>query len=142
MGANVSVVYAVRSENAPKSRPALLPILIVLFIASYTILTMLVVEQGRTIEAQRGLLRDMLKDSTQLAQLKGKMARDTESQPAAKPAPRKEQADNTVAAGPSQPKSPAGGEAPRRSKAPHSMKEVPTKPVQDLQDVRRSTGIT
>jgi len=140
MGANVSVVYAMRSENAPKSRSSLLPILVVLFIASYTILTMLVVEQGRTIEAQRALLRDMLKDSTQLAQLKARIARDTQPQPAAKPAPRKDSTDQAAAA-PNGPKSPAPGDAQRRSKAPHSMKDVPTRPAQDLQDVRRSTSV-
>ena len=121
----------------------MLPLLIVLFLASYTILTMLVVEQGRTIEAQRSLLRDMLKDSTQLAQLKGKLARDAQLQAAAKPAPRKDPADNAAAAAtPNQPKSPAGNEAQRRAKAPHSMKEIPSKPAQDLQDVRRATHIT
>jgi len=38
--------------------------------------TALVFEQGQTIEAQRGLIREMLKDSTQLAALKDKLARD------------------------------------------------------------------
>ncbi len=119
----------------------MLPLLIFLFLASYTILTMLVIEQGRTIEAQRGLLRDMLKDSTQLAQLKGKLARETQLQAAAKPAPRKDPADTEAATAPNQPKSPAGNEAQKRSKAPHSMKEIPPKPAQDLQDVRRATHI-
>lgn len=141
MGANVSVVYAVRSENAPKSRPTLLPILIVLFVASYTILTMLVVEQGRTIEAQRGLLRDMLKDSTQLAQLKGKIAHETQPQPTAKPTPRKDATDQAAAAAPNDPKLPPRSDAQKRSKAPHAMKDVPARPAQDLQDARRSTSV-
>ena len=142
MGAIVTVVYAARSENPPKSRTAMLPLLVVLFIASYTILTMLVIEQGRTIEAQRGLLRDMLKDSTQLAQLKGKLAREAQPQLAAKPAPRKDQADSATATEPNQPKSSETNEAQKRSKTPHSMKEIPPKPAQDLQDVRRATHIT
>lgn len=137
----MSVVYAVSSENASKSRPTLLPILIVLFIASYTILTMLVIEQGRTIEAQRGLLRDMLKDSAQLAQLKGKIMRDSQPQAVAKPAPRKDTNDKAAAAAPSEPKLPARSDAQKRSKAPHSMKDVPARPAQDLQDVRRSTSV-
>jgi hypothetical protein len=141
MGANVSVVYAARSENPAKSRPAMLPILIILFLASYTILTMLVVEQGRTIEAQRSLLRDMLKDSTQLAQLKGKIARDGQPQLAAKPAPRNDSTDQAAAPPPNEPKSQAQSDAQKRSKAPHSMKDVPAKPAQDLQDVRRSTSV-
>lgn len=141
MGANVSVVYAAGSDNPTKARPAMLPILIVLFIASYTILTMLVVEQGRTIEAQRGLLRDMLKDSSQLAQLKAKLARDNQLQTAIKPVPQNGQADHALPASPNQPKSQAGNQAQSRSKAPHAMKDIPSRPAQDLQDVRRSTGV-
>jgi hypothetical protein len=141
-GANVTVVYAARSENPPKSRPALLPLLIVLFIASYTILTLLVVEQGRTIEAQRGLLRDMLKDSTQLAQLKGKLARESDQQPTRKSAEQsaKEHTEHAIVPAP-RPKTPAGSETHRRAKAPHTMKEIPPKPAEDLQDVRRSTRV-
>ncbi len=139
----MTVVYAARSENPPKSRPALLPLLVVLFIASYTILTMLVVEQGRTIEAQRGLLRDMLKDSTQLADLKGKLARESDRQSPAKSAgqPRKDRAEHTAEPAPGPPKSSTGNETQKRTKSPHTMKEIPPKPAQDLQDVRRATGI-
>ena len=144
LGANVSVVYDARSENPPKSRPALLPLLIVLFLASYTILTMLVVEQGRTIEAQRGLLREMLKDSTQLADLKGKLARESDHQPAQKSAgqARKGQAEKAATPAPTAPKAPASSEIRRRTKAPHTMKELPSRPAEDLQDVRRSTSST
>ena len=35
----------------------MLPLLVVLFIVSYGILTLLVFEQGQTIESQRSLLR-------------------------------------------------------------------------------------
>ena len=54
LGGIVTVIYTVQSE-APvkKSGISLLPLLVVLFIISYAILTLLVVEQGRTIEAQR-----------------------------------------------------------------------------------------
>jgi hypothetical protein len=116
---------------------------VVLFVASYAILTLLVVEQGRTIEAQRGLLRDMLKDSTQLAELKGKLARENRVQPAGNSAEKpaaKEQQNPAPNAAPAAPK--ASPEPQSRAKAPHSMKEVPTKPAEDLQDVRRSTNQT
>ncbi len=58
-----------------------MPLLVILFIVSYGILTMLVFEQGQTIESQRSLIREMLKDSTQLAALKGKLARDDSKRP-------------------------------------------------------------
>ncbi len=84
LGGTVTLIYSAPDVTPAKTRGALLPLLIILFVASYGILTMLVVEQGRTIEAQRGLLQEMLKDSTQLADLKGKMARAEAEQGQAK----------------------------------------------------------
>jgi hypothetical protein len=135
----VTVIYSAHSEATPKTRPALLPLLVILFIASYTILTLLVVEQGRTIEAQRGLLREMLKDSTQLADLKGKLARGDSAQSAGKPAaaPRKEA--DSAAPGNVHPKAPATREPRRPGKSARTLKQAPEKPAADLEDVRRST---
>ena len=42
------------------------PMLTVLFVVSYGLLTMLVVEQARTIDSQRGLIQDLFQDSVQL----------------------------------------------------------------------------
>jgi hypothetical protein len=53
-------------------RRTLLPVLTVLFLISYGLLTALVVEQSRTIDSQRGLIRDLFQDSVQLSALKGK----------------------------------------------------------------------
>jgi hypothetical protein len=55
----------------PKPKHSLLPLLVVLFVFSYGLLTMLVVEQGRTIESQRSLIQSLFDDSTQLSQMKG-----------------------------------------------------------------------
>jgi hypothetical protein len=49
-----------------------LPLLTVLFLISYGLLTMLVVEQSRTIDSQRGLILDLFQDSVQLSSIKGK----------------------------------------------------------------------
>ena len=139
----MTVIYTGRTENPPKGRPSLLPLLVVLFIASYTILTMLVVEQGRTIEAQRGLLRDMFKDSTQLADLKGKLARENEQQAAAKSAPpaHNNPAEHATAPAPAVPKAPARSESQPKLTGRHTMKNVPATPAEDLEDVRRSTRV-
>lgn len=56
---------------APKKH-TLLPLLTVLFLVSYGLMTMLIVEQGATIESQRGLIREMLHDSLELSNMKGK----------------------------------------------------------------------
>lgn len=57
-----------------KPKHTMLPLLVALFVISYGILTMLVVEQGRTIESQRGLIMDLFNDSNELIHLKGKLA--------------------------------------------------------------------
>ena len=77
-GGTLSIIYSSESINArPTSRPVgIMPLLVILFIVSYGILTMLVFEQGQTIESQRSLIREMLKDSTQLAAIKDKLARE------------------------------------------------------------------
>jgi hypothetical protein len=49
-----------------------MPLLTVLFLISYGLMTMLIVEQGSTIESQRALIRDLLRDSTELWTAKGK----------------------------------------------------------------------
>jgi TolA-binding protein len=120
----------------------MLPLLVILFVVSYCILTMLVFEQGQTIESQRSLIREMMKDSDQLATLKGKLARD-DSKRSHDKAPAQEQADQKGAA----PGNAAAGakgsdkETKRPGKSAHSTKEVPGKPAADLEDVRRSTGV-
>jgi hypothetical protein len=48
----------------------MLPILIVLFLVSYGLMALLVVEQGRTIDSQRGLIRDLFSDSSRLNSMK------------------------------------------------------------------------
>ena len=121
-----------------KSRTALLPLLILLFLVSYSILTMLVIEQGRTIESQRILLREMLKDSNQLAELKTKLASE-DAKPKQAPAEaqaRRDQKDPVA-------KAPVVNDkdAKHTGKAARSMKSVPGKPAADLEDVRRSTHV-
>ena len=71
-------MYNLLPENAgltptekPKSKHSMLPLLVVLFLVSYGLLTLLVVEQGRTIDAQRYLIRQLFHDSTQLSALRG-----------------------------------------------------------------------
>jgi hypothetical protein len=142
LGATLTVIYSAESI-APRrtSRPAaVLPLLVILFVVSYGILTMLVFEQGQTIESQRSLIREMLKDSTQLATIKGKLARDDGKrvhEKAAVPEEQKSAASSNPAAG-------AKGtdkEAKRPGKSARTMKQVPGKPAADLEDVRRSTRV-
>lgn len=56
----------------PKRKSSLLPLLVVLFLISYGLLTLLVVEQDHTITAQRTLISQLYGDSLQLTAMKGK----------------------------------------------------------------------
>lgn len=53
-----------------RRKRALLPLLVVLFVISYGLLTMLVVEQNKTITSQRTLIHLLFKDSLHLSALK------------------------------------------------------------------------
>jgi len=83
-------------ELVSKPKRTLLPVLTVLFLISYGLLTMLVVEQSKTIDSQRSLIQNLFQDSVQLTTLKGKaiqkqnadaQARLQNKAPGARPAP-------------------------------------------------------
>jgi len=117
----------------------MLPLLVVLFVFSYAILTLLVVEQGRTIESQRFLIREMVKDSSQLAELKGKIAREESLKAhqkaldgAGRSAGQKDSASTPKA---------SGKDGKGTGKSGNLPKEVPGRPDSDLQDMRRANRI-
>lgn len=62
-----------------------LPVLVVLFLISYALMTMLIIEQGRTIDSQRALIHELYRDSTELSALRMKAQQEqaqAQSQPA------------------------------------------------------------
>ena len=63
---------AVMTIAAPKKKGSLLPLLTVVFLASYGLMTLLIVEQGVTIQSQRKLIQVLQIDSTELWTMKGK----------------------------------------------------------------------
>jgi hypothetical protein len=142
----LTVIYSAEYA-APKTKTrttAILPLLVILFIVSYGILTTLVIEQGQTIESQRTLIREMFKDSTQLAAMKEKLARDDSKRPDKAAAEQKSAGTNGVSqgnpAGSSSPAVKGPGKDPKRSsKSARTTKEIPGKPAADLEDVRRTT---
>jgi hypothetical protein len=62
---------------APSKKNAWLPLLTVLFLISYGLMTMLIVEQGQTIESQRALIRELFRDNTDLSAVKMKATQDS-----------------------------------------------------------------
>ncbi len=158
LGGPLTVIYSAEyaAPKTTKTRPtAILPLLIILFIVSYGILTMLVIEQGQTIESQRSLIREMFKDSSQLAALKGKLARDDSKRTQEKAPAQMDQkgADSSNASQGSAAQGNAGGAAratdangsdkyaKRPGKSARTTKEIPGKPAADLEDVRRTTDV-
>jgi hypothetical protein len=63
---------ALNASPAPKKKITLLPLLTVLFVISYGLMTLLIVEQGRTIQSQSNLIKILLPESRELWGLRGK----------------------------------------------------------------------
>jgi len=107
----------------------MLPILIVLFLVSYGLMTLLVVEQNSTITTQRSLIVEMLKDSSQLTALKVKIAREEKlAKPGSQAASPKSQV-------------PPSGDNKNNSSAGKVQKRLPLRPpkaASDTPDERRA----
>ncbi|HVO80624.1 MAG TPA: hypothetical protein VMT28_07825 [Terriglobales bacterium] len=119
----------------PKRKHTLLPVLVVLFLISYGLMSLLVVEQGRTIDAQRNLIRQLFSDSAELTSLKGKAL---QKQHAAAPAP--PQAEGRTQASPeAKAQTPPSQASPRdNAKSEHRAGKLrrllPPKPPRDAAD--------
>jgi len=58
---------------SPKPKRPLFPVLVLLFLFSYGLMTMLIVEQGKTIDVQRYLIGQLFGDSAKLSHLQGEI---------------------------------------------------------------------
>ena len=79
----VSIGSATDTPVAPAKKRTLLPLLTVLFVISYGLMTMLIVEQGQTIDSQRSLIRELFRDSTELSAAKMKAQQELRNPPSA-----------------------------------------------------------
>ena len=77
-------IGAVTETSATPRKHRWLPMLTVLFLISYGLMTMLIVEQGQTIESQRALIRELFHDSTELSAVRSKTQQDHAPSPSAK----------------------------------------------------------
>ncbi|HXW89796.1 MAG TPA: hypothetical protein VEK33_04550 [Terriglobales bacterium] len=111
----------------PGSKPggSALPILVVLFVISYSLMTLLVFEQGRTIESQRALIRSLFQDSSQLSRLR-KQAIQTQRAEAQAQAEAQEHA---------QVKTPSTQDKNQKKPGPNTSKAKPVPPHPDADDV-------
>ena len=137
---------------APRKR-GWLPLLTVLFLISYGLMTMLIVEQGRTIESQRALIQELFGDSAQLSAMKMKASVEraqaaqgqstvTQAPAAQAPSSQKQSAQNPSTQIPST-QAPAkqapSSQAVRRNQNQAAKPfRMPSRPASDLSDSKRA----
>ncbi|MGA7906298.1 MAG: hypothetical protein WCA16_02740 [Candidatus Sulfotelmatobacter sp.] len=127
---------------APAKKRSLFPLLTVLFLFSYALMTLLIVFQGSTIQSQRNLILTLLDDSRQLWAVKGKALVDKQMAQAHRhpQTPSSQQPPSTQV--PST-QAPLAQAVPQHRDQQHASKtakpqvEIPPKPAADLSDQRR-----
>jgi hypothetical protein len=68
----MAVPKIAEKKIAKKKKYSLLPVLTILFVVSYGMMTMLIVEQGSVIQSQGSLIKTLMRDSVELWGMKGK----------------------------------------------------------------------
>jgi hypothetical protein len=127
-----------------------LPLLTVLFLISYGLMTMLIVEQGATIESQRALIKELFRDSTELSAAKMRAQRErslagaqTADSPSAKMRAQNSQTPSTqvpLTQIPADQAAPSSQAAPQRSTKQTQKPQfrMPSKQASELIDDRRA----
>lgn len=149
----VPVVNPLADSVAPKKR-GWLPLLTVLFLISYGLMTMLIVEQGATIESQRALIRELFRDSTELTAYKMQVNKDAATKNHSAPAAKAPSTQNPSTQAPSNQhpvtnpstqapsrQAPSSQAVPQQRAQKQSQKpqfQMPSKPASDLADQERS----
>lgn len=119
-------VLVEETPKEPKPKRTMLALLVVLFVISYGLLVELVIEQDRTITAQRSLVHQLFGDSMELQSLKGKnLQRDRAHIRKGVPQPK-------MQAPSSQEK--VEDSVPSKTKSGKLQKSAPLKPPKDASD--------
>jgi hypothetical protein len=130
----------------PRKQYGWLPVLTVLFLISYGLMTMLIIEQGQTIESQRALIRELFRDSTELSATKMRAVEEHNQALAQHPSSQNPSTQAPSTQVPSiqipmkqAPSSQAGPQQQAQSHArPKANFQMPSKPAADLADHRRA----
>jgi hypothetical protein len=123
---------AVMPTAAPKKQRSLLPLLVVVFLGSYGLMTMLIVEQGAAIQQQHNLIQVLQQDSRDLWAIRGRAVADKNARDRAQ-----KHAQSPATAPPAQ--SPST-QVPQQRAPNHAAKpkvQLPPVPAADLGDQRR-----
>ena len=141
---SVEIKAAPITPTTPTKKRGWLPLLTILFLISYGLMTMLIVEQGRTIESQRVLIRDLFRDSTELSAVKTRLLEEhAQGQNPSSQTPSTQvpsaQAPSIEAPMKQAPSSQAETQQhPQIQVKPRSQFQIPSRPATDLQDGRRA----
>ena len=157
LGCHLTTLFGNTAVSIKKR--SLLPLLTVLFLFSYGLMTLLIVEQGTTIQSQRALIHELFSDSMQLSAMKGKAVRDqnaadvqkdVQSRVQTQAPPNQAQASTAQAGSRQAPSSqtqdqlaPSSQAAPQRAqsnvgKTRKPRMQMPSRPASDLADERRA----
>ena len=118
-----------------------------LFLISYGLMTMLIVEQGATIESQRALIRELFRDSTELSAVKKALQDKNVVQAQHNPSVKMQSpvTQNPSTQAPSAhvpmnqaPSSQAAQQRPIHKQAQKPQFQMPSRPASDLADDRRA----
>jgi len=130
--------------EVPKKKRSLLPLLTVLFLMSYGLMTVLIVEQGAAIQAQRNLIKVLMRDSTELWAAKGKaigdkqMAKMQGQNQAQAPSSQTPSTQGSSTEAPSTQAVPQHRSQSRAGKVAKPETQLPPVPASDLVDQRRA----
>jgi hypothetical protein len=125
---------------APMKKRSLLPVLTVVFLASYGLMTALIVIQGNTIQQQHGFIQVLMTDSRELWAIKGKAVAEKAAQIQAHnraQAPSTQAQTPSAQVGPSQVAPNQQQRTENAGKAARSHVQLPPVPASDLGDQRR-----
>jgi hypothetical protein len=126
----------------PRKKFAWLPVLTILFLISYGLMTLLIIEQGQTIESQRALIRELFRDSTELSASKLKAQQEEHGQVLAQnPSPQNPSTQAPTERVPMKqaPSSQAGSQPRGQNQVKEKPQlQMPSKPAADLADHRRA----
>ena len=153
LGCHLTTLFGNTAVSIKKR--SLLPLLTVLFLFSYGLMTLLIVEQGTTIQSQRALIRELFSDSMQLSAMKGRAVRDPNADVPkhvqTQASPSQTQSNSAQAGSVQTPSSQAQDQlarssqaaAPQRAqsnarKAHKPRMQMPSRPESDLADERRA----
>jgi cytoskeletal protein RodZ len=140
-GAQVTTLFGT-PEVRPKRKYSLLPLLVVVFLLSYGLMTLLIVEQSNTIESQRSTIQQLLGTSTEMSALKNKQvqqaqAAEVPSAPTQAPAD-VEKVSPVPAPSTQAVPSEKANKAHSGARVRRPLPEKPPTPASDIADERRS----